>query len=396
MKPMLKKTLILLALTASAIGGGIAWYQASGMNSGVRYKTQAIEKGPLTQNVSANGTLNPVILVNVGTQVSGTVKKLHVDFNGKVEKGQALAELDDALLSAQARQSAANVQSALASVELASANEARIRTLFAKEYVSKQDLDQAVQVHKAARAAVDLARAQTDKDRANLSYTVIRSPVSGVVVARSVDVGQTVAASFQTPTLFQIAQDLSNMQIDTSFPEADIGSIKVDMAARFTVDAFPGRSFKGKVRQIRLNPSTQQNVVTYNVVISVDNPDQALMPGMTAYVNIGVAQRTEVLQVPNAALRFKPAETAAATNKKPGDKATAEGKAVKRKKDGNSGTVHVLSGDALTPVAVTMGITDNRNTEIVSGELKAGDTVVVGDATVAAPGAAKTVGIRMF
>jgi HlyD family secretion protein len=265
-----------------------------------------------------------------------------------------------------------------------------------KEYVSKQDLDQAVQAHKAARAAVDLARAQTDKDRANLSYTVIRSPVSGVVVARSVDVGQTVAASFQTPTLFQIAQDLSNMQIDTSFPEADIGSIKVDMAARFTVDAFPGRSFKGKVRQIRLNPSTQQNVVTYNVVISVDNPDQALMPGMTAYVNIGVAQRTEVLQVPNAALRFKPAETAAATDKKPGDKATAEGKAAKRKKDGNSGTVHVLSGDALTPVAVTMGITDNRNTEIVSGELKAGDTVVVGDATVAAPGAAKTVGIRMF
>jgi HlyD family secretion protein len=271
---MLRKPLALSIATLVVIGGGLAaWGYASGMNPSDRYKLQTLEAGPLTQNVSANGTLNPVILVNVGTQVSGTVKQLHVDFNDKVAKGQALAELDNTVLAAQARQSTANLQSALASQELALANEARMSALFAKEYVSKQEHDQAMQARKAAAAAVDLAQAQADKDRANLSYTVIRSPVSGVVVARSVDIGQTVAASFQTPTLFQIAQDLAKMQIDTSFPEADIGNIKVGMDARFTVDAFPGRSFTGKVRQIRYNPTTQQNVVTYNVVVAVDNPD---------------------------------------------------------------------------------------------------------------------------
>lgn len=396
MNRTLKRISIFFVLSALVVGAGVAWQRASGKSPSERYKTQAAEKGPLTQSVSANGTLNPVILVNVGTQVSGTVRKLHVDFNDKVEKGQPLAELDNALFSAQMRQSAASVQSALAALDLAAASEIRIRSLFAQEYVSRQELDQAVQAKKAAAAAADLARAQHDKDRANLSYTEIRSPVSGVVVARSVDVGQTVAASFQTPTLFQIAQDLSNMQIDTSFPEADIGNIKVGMDARFTVDAFPGRNFNGKVRQVRLNPSTQQNVVTYNVVISVDNPDQALMPGMTAYVSIGVALRSDILQVPNAALRFKPAETSAQAGKTSGNKANTDGKSAKRKKDGNSGTVYVIDGNVLQPVAVGLGITDNRNTEVVSGELKSGDKVVVGETAVASPGAAKTIGMRMF
>lgn len=396
MNRTLKRILIFIALSLFAVGAGFAWQRASGMSASERYKTYDVEKGSLTQGVSANGTLNPVILVNVGTQVSGTVRKLHVDFNDKVERGQPMAELDDALFSAQMRQSAASVQSALASLDLATANETRVRSLFAQEYVSRQELDQAVQSKKAAAAAADLARAQHDKDKANLSYTVIRSPVSGVVVARSVDIGQTVAASFQTPTLFQIAQDLSNMQIDTSFPEADIGNIKVGMDARFTVDAFPGRNFKGKVRQVRLNPSTQQNVVTYNVVISVDNPDQVLMPGMTAYVSIGVAQRSDVLQVPNAALRFKPTETGAPAEKMSGDKANADGKSAKRKKDGNSGTVYKIDGEVLKPVAIVLGITDNRNTEVVSGELKSGDKVVIGETAVAPSGAAKTIGMRMF
>lgn len=396
MNRTLKRILIFIVLSGFVVGAGLAWQRASGMSASERYKTQDVEKGSLTQGVSANGTLNPVILVNVGTQVSGTVKKLHVDFNDKVERGQPLAELDDALFSAQMRQSAASVQSALASLDLATTNETRIRSLFAQEYVSRQELDQAVQLKKAAAAAADLARAQHDKDKANLSYTVIRSPVSGVVVARSVDIGQTVAASFQTPTLFQIAQDLSNMQIDTSFPEADIGNVKVGMDARFTVDAFPGRNFKGKVRQVRLNPSTQQNVVTYNVVISVDNPDQVLMPGMTAYVSIGVAQRSEVLQVPNAALRFKPTEIPSPTDKERVDKASVDGKSVKRKKDGNSGTVYLIDGEFLKPVAIVLGISDNRNTEVVSGELKPGDKVVTGETAVASPGAAKSIGMRMF
>jgi HlyD family secretion protein len=393
MKAMLRKPLALSIITLLIVGGGLAaWGYASGMNPSDRYKLQTLEAGPLTQNVSANGTLNPVILVNVGTQVSGTVKQLHVDFNDKVAKGQALAELDNTVLAAQARQSAANLQSALASQELALANEARMSALFAKEYVSKQEHDQAMQARKAAAAAVDLAQAQADKDRANLSYTVIRSPVAGVVVARSVDIGQTVAASFQTPTLFQIAQDLAQMQIDTSFPEADIGNIKVAMDVRFTVDAFPGRSFTGKVRQIRFNPTTQQNVVTYNVVVAVDNPDQVLMPGMTAYVNIGVSKRKEVLMAPNAALRFKPSEAAA----KPDAKAGGDSKTGKKKKEADAGTVYVLRDGQVQPVAVTLGISDNRNTEIVSGEIKAGEQVIVGEATVAAPGKTSTVGVRMF
>lgn len=387
MKALLRKPLALTIATVVVVGGGLlAWGYAAGNNPTERYKVQTIEAGSLTQSVSANGTLNPVILVNVGTQVSGTVKLLHVDFNAKVAKGQALAELDDTVLAAQARQSAANLQSALASQELALANEARMSALFAKEYVSKQEHDQSLQARKSAAAAVDLARAQADKDQANLSYTVIRSPVSGVVVARSVDVGQTVAASFQTPTLFQIAQDLAQMQIDTSFPEADIGNIKVGMDVRFTVDAFPGRSFGGKVRQIRFNPTTQQNVVTYNVVVAVDNPDQALMPGMTAYVNIGVAKRTDVLTVPNAALRFKPSDATA----KP------EAKSGKKKKDADAGTVYVLRDNQVQAVAVTLGITDNRSTEVVAGEITAGEQVIVGAATVAAPGKTSTVGMRMF
>ena len=205
-----------------------------------------MEKGDISQTVSANGTINPVTLVSVGTQVSGTVKKLYVDFNSKVQKGQILLELDDALLAAQLKQSEANVQNAEASLDLATANEKRTRNLFALEYVAQQDLDTAIQAKKSAEAQLLLARAQLEKDRANLAYSVIRSPVSGVVVDREVDVGQTVAASLQTPTLFKIAQDLSKMQIDSNFAEADIGSIRVGQTVRFTVDAFADRRFRGR------------------------------------------------------------------------------------------------------------------------------------------------------
>ncbi|MFA5826783.1 MAG: efflux RND transporter periplasmic adaptor subunit, partial [Gallionellaceae bacterium] len=289
--------LALIVLTLVVAGAVVAYRQFYAPASEPQYKTQAAEKGEVKQVVSANGTINPVSLVSVGTQVSGTVKKLYVDFNSKVEKGQVLLELDDALLAAQQKQSKANVQSAMASLELATANEARMRSLFEQAYVSRQELDTTVQAKKAAEAQVQLARAAVEKDQANLAYTVIRSPVAGVVVDRTVDVGQTVAASLQTPTLFKIAQDLSKMQIDANFAEADIGSIRVGQPVRFTVDAFAGRSFKGEVRQIRLNPITQQNVVTYDVVIDVDNPGQLLLPGMTAYVNIAVAERKNALLV---------------------------------------------------------------------------------------------------
>ncbi|OGS97080.1 MAG: efflux transporter periplasmic adaptor subunit [Gallionellales bacterium RIFCSPLOWO2_02_FULL_57_47] len=410
MKNLFRTQLALIVVSVAVIGAGIVAYWQLYMTAPLQYRSQTVEKGDISQTVSANGTINPVTLVNVGTQVSGTVKKLYVDFNSKVDKGQILLELDDALLSAQQKQSMANVQNAEASLELATANEARMRSLFAQEYVSRQELDSAVQAKKSAEAQLKLAQATVEKDRANLAYSVIRSPVSGVVVDRSVDVGQTVAASLQTPTLFKIAQDLSKMQIDSNFAEADIGGIRVGQAVRFTVDAFAERRFQGEVKQIRLNPTTVSNVVTYDVVINVDNPEQILLPGMTAYVNIAVAERKDVLLVPNAALRFKPANAEkqkpaanqgpvssqkndaqknnAQSGDRPGDtsggaKPIDEMRLPGHLRDGFSGKVYVLEKGVLKPVSVSFGITDNRNTEIIGGELKSGDQVVIGEAQTA-------------
>ena len=407
------KILLGVTVVAGLIGGGI-WYskQRAAQNPEQRYKLLALEKGDVTQTVSANGTLNPVVLVSVGTQVSGTVKKLYVDFNDHVKKGQPLLELDDALVSATERQSAASVANAQATLELAQANEARIKQLFAQEYVSKQEFDQSRQALKSAQAQLALARAQNDRDQANLNFTVIRSPVDGVVIDRVVDLGQTVAASFQTPVLIKIAQDLSEMRIDTSFAEADIGSLREGQKAKFTVDAFPSRNFIGDVQQIRLNPTNQQNVVTYNVRINVANPEQVLLPGMTAYVNIAVAQHNDVLMVPNAALRFKPADAAekkpengqkpastAATSAGDGGSTAGKGSSDKKgkKRDGQSGTVYVLVGEEIKPVSVQLGITDNRNTEIVGGDLKVGNRVITGENNNGnGSGKPSSVGMRMF
>lgn len=390
MKNLLRSPVSLFVTIAAVAGIGIASYWQFFKAVPTQYRLQAVENGDLRQTVSANGTINPVTLVSVGTQVSGTVRKLYVNFNSKVKKGQILLELDDALLSAQQKQSLANVQNAQASLELATANETRMRDLFAQDYVSRQELDTAVQAKKSAQAQLQLALAAVEKDRANLANTVIRSPVSGVVIDRSVDVGQTVAASLQTPTLFKIAQDLSEMQIDANFAEADIGSIKVGQSVHFTVDAFPNRTFKGGVNLIRLNPTTVSNVVTYDVVIDVDNPEQILLPGMTAYVNITVAERKDVLLVPNAALRFKPdnamMQKSVAIPKNEAQKNGARLDNSTRSADGKpkrnafSGKVYIQGKSGLQPISVTLGITDNHNTEIVGGDLKAGDQVVLGEA----------------
>jgi HlyD family secretion protein len=381
----------LTLLIAVAIVGGLGyWYWQSHYadSAGKRYKTQAVEMGDVTRTVSANGTLNPVVLVNVGTQVSGTVKKLHVDFNDRVRAGQVLLELDPALYAAQVNQSTANLHNAEATYELARANETRSRMLFDQQFISRQELDTAVQALKSAAAQVELAKAQLAKDITNLNYSVIRSPVSGTVVNRTVDVGQTVAASFQTPTLFQIAQDLSKMQIDSSFAEADIGVIRVGQPVQFNVDAFPNRAFNARVKQVRLNATTQQNVVTYDVVVGVDNPEQLLMPGMTAYVNVIVAQRKNVMLVPNAALRFNPQQAQGRTT---GAKGKAEREAAA------SGTVYVLEAEGLRPVKIKTGIADSRFTEVLAGELKEGDHVAVGETEAGDAGQTpSTLHMRMF
>jgi HlyD family secretion protein len=303
---ILKKIIPLVLLLAIAAGAYYFYQKSHQVKPEDLYRLDEVTRGDIEQTVSANGTLNPVSLVSVGTQISGIVRKLYVDFNDRVEKDQILLELDSALFNAQITQSQSSVRNNQASVELAIANEKRIRELYSQEFVSKQELDTAVQVLKSAKAQLDSARGLLARDQTNLNFTIIRSPVSGIVVNRVVDVGQTVAASFQTPTLIQIAQDLAKMQIDTSFAEADIGKIKDGQAVKFNVDAFPNRNFEGTVKQVRLNSTNTSNVVTYNVVVSVDNSDLTLLPGMTAYVNIAVSKAEQSLLVPNAALRYKP------------------------------------------------------------------------------------------
>ena len=375
---MRNKIILLVVLIAISGGGYYVWKKSRVLPIAQQYKTANAETGALTQTVAANGTLNPVILVNVGTQVSGTVKKLYVDFNDRVKAGQVLAELDPALFKAQVAQSRANLANAQATFDLDTANAARAAALFKKGYIAKQDLDTSMQAWRSARAQVDLSRAQLERDKTNLNYSVIRSPVSGVVIDRQIDIGQTVAASFQTPTLFRIAQDLRNMQIDSSFAEADIGNIRLGQVVHFTVDAFPGRTFVGRVSQIRLNATVQQNVVTYDVVVSVDNPDQMLKPGMTAYVNVVIAQRKNALLVPNAALRFHP-----------------EGEKKSKIKPG-SGTLYVVRGGKLVPVVVRTGITDNRMTEVTGGGIHAGDILVTGPAKPVEEGGQSSFRMRML
>lgn len=358
--PLFRFLIVVAILAAAGLAAWFTWGRNNGDIS-QRYRTAGVEQGDIVQSVAANGTLNPVVLVNVGTQVSGTVKKLYADFNDRVKPNQILAELDPALFRAQAKQSEANLANAQANLELAVAREKRNRDLFHKKFISADALDQAVQTLDSAKAQVLLAQAQLEKDRTNLDYSVIRSPISGVVVARNVDVGQTVAASFQTPTLFQIAKDLREMQIDTTVAEADVGGVAVGQTVKFSVDAFPERNFVGNVKQIRINPTIQQNVVTYDVVVGVDNADLKLMPGMTAHIRVVVEQKKDVLRIPKEALRFKPsdAEPAGRGSKRAGP------------------TVYRLAGNRLEPVAIKTGISDASYVEVTEGGIRPGDKLVV-------------------
>lgn len=396
------KKLIFILIAFGVIATAYYYYQKSKVLKPEQlYRLAEITQGDVARSVSANGTLNPVTLISVGAQVSGRVSKLYVDFNDRVEKGQILLELDDSLFTSQIAQSEGNVRNVQATLNLAKANETRFRTLYNQEYVSKQELDQSVQALQSARAQLDTARAQLARDKTNQSYSVIRSPVSGVVIDRVVDVGTTVAASFQTPTLIKIAQDLSKMQIDSSFAEADIGNIKVGQKAKFSVDAFPNRNFEGVVKQLRLNPTVTTNVVTYNVVVSVDNTDETLLPGMTAYVNITVANHDNVLLAPNAALRFKPKldENEAP---KANDKDTQNKGKSRKKKSGqddlSAGKVYVIKEGKLTPIRVNIGISDGKFTEITSKELKPNDKVIIGENTAENENAPASGGmkLRMF
>jgi HlyD family secretion protein len=356
------------------------------------YQSAPVTRGPITQTVTATGTLNPVVNVQVGSQVSGNVQKLFADFNSKVKAGDVVAQIDPVLFQATVTQAQGDLASAQAQLELARANASRVQELVAKQNSSKADLDQAMANLHQAEANVQIKQGALDKARADLEHCTIRSPVDGEVISRNVDVGQTVAASLQAPVIFTIANDLTKMHIDAAVAEADVGQVAVDQDVDFTVDAFPNRTFHGKVVQVRNAPTTVQNVVTYDTVIDVNNDELKLKPGMTANVSLIIAHKDDVVKIANAALRYRPADAAST----PEPQRSAPPNATRGPRSGggqarerrSERTVYVLRGAKPDPVQIKTGISDGVTTEVSDG-LKEGDRVVTAELNAAAPAAAQ-------
>lgn len=412
------------------------WRARTASQRAHQYQTAVISYGNVAQTVMATGTINPELIVNVGTQVSGTVQNLYADYNSHVTKGEVLLTIDPTLFKAAVAQQQANLASAQATLSYSETNEVRVKQLFKEGYGNKQAVDQAVEATANAVAAVEALKGQLVQAQTNLQNTIIRSPVDGTVINREVSIGQTVAASFQTPVLFEIGQDLHKMQIDTTVNEADVGSIKPGQSATFTVAAFPNRTYHGSVKQVRLNATSTSNVVTYDVVVGVDNADLSLLPGMTANVTVMIEDRQHVLLVPNSALRVRLA-SAGATGRRTAGGSGAQGSgtggqrpatggaqaagagngqrggagasgagaagsrnpqvaaAAGRGTSGNGAgaggqpefvthvddehVVYILGADGKPqPVRIKLGITDNLNTEVLSGQLQAGERIITG------------------
>ena len=394
---------IIVAVVAAMAWGGLALQKkiAAGDDK-PRYKTADADRGSIVQFVTATGTLNPVALVNVGTQVSGTVSELNVDFNDRVKRGQVLLKIDPTLLQAVINQNVASLNAARAQFTLADSNYHRNAKLVNQGFISVAALEQLRQTLDAATAQVQVSEAVLERARADMANSIIRSPIDGVIIKRTADLGQTVAASFQTPNLFVIARDLKKMQIDTNVSEADVGLLKDGQAVRFIVDAFPDRDFDGKVRQFRLAANVTQNVVTYNVVIDVDNPDELLKPGLTAQVRIITANKPDALRIPTSALRYRPSDFEIAmdavkkklmgqktdkpadTKEKPVTEDSTDELGLRTKTGERLYRIYKLveakipgqQAEAL-PVDVVIGVSNNKYTEVVKGPLAAGDKVVV-------------------
>jgi HlyD family secretion protein len=390
---------------------------------GPQYFGAAVEHGDIRDVVDLTGTVNAVVTVQVGSQVSGTIARLDADFNSRVHRGQIVAVIDSSILHGTLLQATADLESAKANLTASEANVAkaraagdqatrdydRVAALARSKVVSDQDVEQARAAEATARASVDAAVAGVEQARAavsqktaavevartNLDHTIIRSPIDGIVVARNVDVGQTVAASLQAPTIFTIAQDLTKMQLYAKTQESDVGRIKVGQPATFKVDAFPKETFRGTVSQIRMNPTMIQNVVTYDAIIDFANPDLKLFPGMTAYATIPIATVQSVDKVPNAALRYKPPlppDQLRALQAKAG---IGAGGAVDVKQAGSSAASHesavvwkLLPDRTIVPVEISLGLTDHAFTEVsavLAGAIKPGDQVVTGALVSKAP-----------
>lgn len=435
---MFKKPWVWIAAAVIVVAGIFLWWRGRAPEA-PQWRTAQVERGAIQVSVTATGTLQALVTVQVGTQVSGTVAALYADFNSQVKKNQVIARIDTTLLRAALADAQSSLEKAAAQQHQASEDYKRTKALFDRTLVSQADLDQAQASAGVAAAALNSAKAQVDRARINLRYATIVSPIDGIVLSRAVDVGQTVAASFNTPTLFTIAGDLREMQVQAGVDEADIGKVKTGQQATFSVDAYPDRNFSGTVEQIRLQPNTVQNVVSYDVVIRVPNPDLKLMPGMTANLSIATARKDDVLIVPAAALRFQPPgakeksarwgrdstggramggarDSAAASSgeRREGDSARGgwkrhhEGDSAGarwagreggrgphggdsagggwHREGGNSdvtgdnmrpGRVYVLEGKELKPVRVRVGLSDGSRTE-VDGPLPEGAAVVTG------------------
>ena len=410
---MSRRTLVLLAAAvAVAIAAGGLWrWRASARDNDLKLDTASVDRGRIVAKVTATGTLSALVTVQVGSQVSGRVAALFADFNTPVKKGQIIARIDPQLFQAAVEQARANTVAAEGNLAKARAQAAdserqlrRAEALAAKNLIAGADLDTARANTDGAHAGVQAAQGTLAQSRAalhqaevNLAYTQIASPTDGVVISRNVDVGQTVAASLQAPTLFVIAEDLAKMQVDTNVAEADVGRLRGGMNATFTVDAYPGEVFSGVVRQVRNAPQTVQNVVTYDAVVDVPNGDLKLKPGMTATVTFVYAEKDDVVRIPNAALRFRPppgfgqgegargnaagGNAAAATPSGAASQGTngGRGAGAGRGGGGRGGaerSVWVVRDDRPVQVPVMLGISDGTVTELVKGEVQPGDAVV--------------------
>ena len=419
----MKKKIILTVVILVIIAGLVLSFTLfkNNNNHSLKYKKEPVDRGDIAAVVVTSGTLNPVTIVDVGSQVSGRISKLYADFNSHVKKNQIIAELDQSFYLTRVQQNKANYERAKAALEKAKVTLENLKRkydrsldLFQKNLISYEEKEtaetqyfNAVADLKSAEANLEQAKSQLESSRVDLAYTIIKSPIDGIVISRNVNVGQTVAASFQAPVLFRIANDLSKMQVECSVDEADIGKIKDGQKATFTVDAFPDETFSGKVTQVRYSPEVVQNVVTYTTIVEVDNPEIKLRPGMTATVSIITDEAKNALKVPNAALRFTPplspeemkkimedmrkemvarrGTTTSSSSNKPASRQTDREQqpafmfGSQTKKPKNVGRVWIEDKQGkLKLVFIRTGVTDNTYTQVVRGNLKEGQLVITG------------------
>ena len=396
--------IFLLLVAAGGLWAGYTYWPDGG-DPGSEYTTDAVERGDVAMVVTATGTISAVTTVQVGSQVSGIIARLHADFNSRVSRGQLLAELDPTPFEAQVAQRRADLLQAdvqLRNAEISLKRQERLRD---EKLTPEADYDAARAAYDVTMAQVDQARASLEQAETNLRYTRIVSPIDGIVVARQYDVGQTVAASFQAPTLFTIAQDLTKMQVQADVDQSDIGRIAVGQTARFTVDAYPEQVFEGQIAQVRLNATVNQNVITYPVIVEVPNPGERLRPNMTADIIVEVDRVHDVLRVPNAALRFRPPDQAlegasgrGGGMRNGGGRGEGDGRGPRSAPGGGVAAAaeqfseatrgpgslrrqvvyRVGPAGALEPVPIRSGISDGRFTAVLEGELAEGDRIVVG------------------